>query len=139
MIEDAILGRLLWDRDLQWWSGEIEFGPGQWVGVHVAPEDQDIREVLPRAHRSFAWVQEHEDFARRCVADKLLSLFNTHWSSEGPISQEEFLERIELVEINFSAEGSIYLWYDGEDLFGGHLISVSFDPEGRFQRAGLEG
>jgi hypothetical protein len=138
MLEDAILGRLIWEDRDRCWRGEVEFAPGQRVEVSIWPEGEDIREVLPRAHRSYAWIQQHEDFAQRCVAGRLLGLFNDRWNEEGPITQDEFLERIELAGIDFLGDGAIELWYDdGDELFSGNAISVAFDAEGRFKRAGI--
>jgi hypothetical protein len=141
VLEDPVLGELVWEEDLQWWHGEVEWAPGHPVGVAVScVEKEDIRGLLRRARRAFAWARGHEEHARLCAARELLELYNGTWrEGEGLISREEFAERIKLAEVCISSDGSVELWYEDGDLFAGHQIAVGFDSRRRFRGADIHG
>jgi hypothetical protein len=139
VVEHPALGRLTWDDAQRLWRGEAEVPPGRRVIVSVDPVGEPLEVALAGAARGVAWLRDHEEEARLCVADHYLETFNRDWSEEGPISREEFARRLELVEVSFGADGAPMLWYEDGGLFAGHDVSAYFDAAGRFRHASLFG
>ncbi len=134
------LGRLQWDEEFGCWRGDLDLLPGLHVDVSVWPDEEgDLLHALSAARSSLAWLRANEGEARGSVADGILGLYNRSWSEEGPITREEFLARIDLVEAGFGADGGVTLWYSAGEMFGGHLIAADFDPGPRFRGATLTG
>lgn len=63
--------------------------------------------------------------AKRFASDKLLELKNTEWADEKSITEEEFIKRLTLTEIEVKAD-KIVMWY-ATDLFDGHSVFVTCD------------
>src|SRR5687767_6921776 len=81
----------------------------------------DVAAGLRSAAASFDWLKERDDDIRRWVADKLLHVYNSAWREEEvPLTEDEFVERIEPARVVFAEDGALLLTYDGgEDMFGG--------------------
>lgn len=138
-IEDEVLGYLVWDSELEWWSSQIEVLSGQWIDVSISPEDTDPSIVFKRVRHTLCVILEVEVNLRRSTADKLLHLYNTTWNDGLAISQEEFMNRIALDAITFSPDGSADLYYSDGDLFWGHTIITTIDTNGCFKDTMLAG
>jgi hypothetical protein len=70
----------------------------------------------------------------------MLEVYNDAWRDEDePISEDEFLSRLELMRIGFEEDGSLLLSYDAGDMFGGHVVDAAFGPDRSFQGTGLIG
>src|SRR3954454_16093646 len=100
VIDDPARGRLTWDAAQRVWRGEVAVCPSRRAAVTVEAEGEEVDAALAGAARGVAWVRDHEEQARLCVADAYLVTFNRNWSEEGLISREAFARRIELVEIS---------------------------------------
>jgi hypothetical protein len=138
-IHEEVLGRLEWDDRTGDWRGGLDLFPNFHVGISVEPQE-DLARTLIQARESLSWLRENEDYARRCIADELLETYNGSWSEEErPISLEEFIDRIELLDVDFAGDGSVGLWYDAGEMFGGHAIVAEFDRDRRIREAHLVG
>lgn len=139
-IYNDVFGRLTWDGRLGCWLGGIDWPPGRHTEVAIWHPDNDVAAGLRMAREGLDWLQSHEEHARRCVAREMLGVYNDAWRDEPePITEEEFLRRIELVRVAFAEDGSLLLSYDGGELFGGHVIDGDFGADGSFRGAGLVG
>jgi hypothetical protein len=139
-IHDETVGRLEWDPLLNCWLGGIDWPPGLHTEVAIWLADGDLAVGLRQAREGLAWLQRNEENARRCVASKMLEVYNDVWRDEDePITEDEFVRRIDLVRIGFEDDGSLLLSYDGRDLFGGHVIDGLFGPDRSFRQATLIG
>lgn len=138
-IEDQVLGCLVWNSELEWWSSQIEILSGQSINVSISPEDTDPSIVFQRVRHTMSAILEVEVNLRRTKADKLLNLYNTTWNDGLAINQEEFINRITLDAIAFSPDGSANLYYSDGDLFWGHTIITAIDTNGCFQDTMLTG
>jgi hypothetical protein len=138
-IRDETFGRLEWDELLNCWLGGIHWPPGLYTEVVLSPPGQTDT-GFQKAREGLAWLQSHEEHARRCVASEMLVVYNDAWrDEEEPLSEDEFIRRIELARISFGEDGSLLLSYDGRDLFGGHVIDVQFDADRSFRGTMLIG
>lgn len=139
IIKNQILGELIWDSDLDWWSSQVEFTPGNLVNLSVDGEDVETPAVIELACHSFIHLQKQEVNLRLCAANHLLNLYNDHWNNGDEINYQTFMELMKLEEVYLNSDGSAKLYYDDGDLFGGHVIIVSIDGNGVFEDAHIAG
>lgn len=50
-----------------------------------------------------------------------------------------FIDSIEISEMTVSPDGSITLYYDDGDMFWGHAIEISVEPDGTVSDANIAG
>ncbi|BAY07817.1 DUF2262 domain-containing protein [Calothrix sp. NIES-2098] len=139
IIKNEILGELIWDSDLDWWSSKVEITPGNIINVSVDSDDAETLAVIELACHSFIRIQAQEVNFRRCAANQLLDLYNRSWNNGNEIDCQTFMKMIKLDEIAFNSNGSANLYYDDGDLFCGHIIIVSIDCHGAFEDARIAG
>lgn len=140
---DDILGTLTWNSELEWWEGRVSLPLGHSVGISLSVEEEDA-EVEPvleaeQAHRVVRWLQEDEPEARQLAADELLSIYNEEWNDDEPLSEEEFIARLTLDDVNIAPDGSAELFYKDTGLFAGHTVLVTLDAAGNLEDADIAG
>ncbi|BAZ02272.1 hypothetical protein NIES37_62840 [Tolypothrix tenuis PCC 7101] len=133
-IQNDILGELVWNSKLQWWSNQVEIIPGNIVNLSVDIDDTEI----PACH-SFTRIQAQEINLRRFAANQLLERYNKHWNNGTEIDCLTFIELIKLVSVHINTDGSADLFYDDGELFGGHTIIISIDCNGACEDAQIAG
>jgi hypothetical protein len=139
-IHDETFGWLKCDSMLNCWLGGIDWPPGLHTEVAIWLPGGQLAVGLRQARDGLVWLQRNEEHARRCVASKMLEVYNGAWRGEDePITEDEFTARIELVRIGFQGNGSLLLSYDGRDMFGGHVIDSLFEADRSFRDATLIG
>jgi hypothetical protein len=139
-IHDETFGQLEWDEVLSCWLGGIDWPPGLHTEVAVWLPEGAGTTGLQQARESLDWLKRNEQSARRCVASEMLVAYNDAWWGEDePITEDEFVGRIELVRIGFEDDGSLLLSYDAQDMFGGHVLDGSFAADRSFRGANLVG
>jgi hypothetical protein len=139
-IHDQTFGRLEWDELLNCWLGGIDWPPGLHTEVAIWLPEGDEFAGLQQARENLDWLKRNEEHARRCIASKMLEVYNDAWRDEDePITEDEFIQRTELLRIGFEDDGSLLLSYDGQDMFGGHIIDGFFEPDRSFRGANLIG
>jgi hypothetical protein len=139
-IHEEVLGPLEWDDQLCCWLGGIDWPAGLYTELAVWCPDGDVRAGLRQARDGLSWVEANEEHARRCVAGAMCNVWNLAWRGDDePMSEDEFIECIEVVRIGFIEDGSLLLTYDPGDLFGGHVVDGEFNPGRAFEGAHLVG
>lgn len=107
--------------------------------------------VLQTLQDLFENSAEWDKKARAYAADKLLSLAN-EWcddaddfdedmdedSEEMPISREMFIERLTISNIVISKNGAFDLYYDNDEMFTDHAVTISGDGKGGFKEANIQ-
>src|SRR5437660_793943 len=118
LLEDATLGRFEWDEEQRYWHGSLALPSGRVTQFNISPtsdghaEHPDAPEVFAAAYRIAAWLRQSEREAYSAVSRAMLPLYNTTWSEESRITEEEFANRIELLEVWVPSNGEyVNLWF----------------------------
>lgn len=133
------LGDLVYDANVDWWSGKLPFG-GHDVDVNVTvPSQLERSAALDRAASAIERLDC--DALKLYAADQLLALHNDTWRDEDDdeTDAEGFAARMIPRALTVGEDGSVTAWFDDGDLFWGHSIHVSLDAELRPTDAGIAG
>jgi hypothetical protein len=134
LIDDPTLGRLAWDKEFNWWTGEVELEPGQKVGLTVEadPKAPEPEAVLARARVWLDRIREREDEYARWTAEHLLG---TRWNKEQPMTLDDVFGLLEPAAVECFPDGTASLTWDDDDvLFFGHGIQTHLDAKGNCVR-----
>ena len=88
--------------------------------------------------------EEFDKKVKESAAKNLLDLAND-WLQDNDeaetdeITKEMFIDSIEISEMTVSPDGSITLYYDDGDMFWGHAIEISVEPDGTVSDANIAG
>jgi hypothetical protein len=140
-----ILGRLEWEAQYGYWSGQRPQPRGGMVDLQIKPADPSRRDRLKRAGDLFLWAMENEVPIRLGAVDNYLYDLYQHWRQEEDpsLSAETFGDLLEwgMLAISDSEIVPVVFWYDdaGHDFFGGHVIVVKLDAELKYRDAHLVG
>lgn len=101
---------------------------------------EDLAELKEKLCTMLLSIGEIDWNARLCAANELLETKNKAWLEEGeaPLTVEVFMKRLHLTEVMFE-NGGIFFWYDDDDMFWGHTISVLCDLDGKVLFAEMMG
>jgi len=88
-----------------------------------------------------SWVHSNLATIKEFCAARLLHLKNEVWLQEGeqPLSQQSFAAAIELNGMLAFSEGSFEMYFNDNDIFGGHTILVGVTKEYVLDNAQLAG
>jgi len=135
ILEDEVLGMLTLDREMSAFNGTC-----QWMGkeVHISLDvDMEKKASWTRAinvMKKLAADQASWDKSLRALAAQKLTALANEWLADDdqtdrdpekdPITEEEFARRILLTEFSVSSGGRFTAWYEDDDMFWGHVITV---------------
>ena len=129
IIEDDILGELLYDRTINSFEGHI---PWLDKNIYISLDvDKDNKSGITKARKAMKelylsaekWDVEMRTFAAR----KLIGLARDWSESEEEalkITEESFAERIGIESISITSGGSFTAYFNDDDIFAGHCITV---------------
>jgi hypothetical protein len=140
-IQDPFLGRLCYDEELDSYDGEISVG-GSPIGFHLnTDEDGEVTPALERARQVLSGFAQYGKGAKEYAVAQLLELKNESWLAEDeePVTREQFEARMELEDLDFSADGEVTFYHRDGDLFWGHTIAIVMDAQDRFTDADIPG
>ena len=143
-MEDEVLGTLILDREMSVFNGTCRWmGKEIRVSLDIAIENKASWTRARNAMKKLAAEQEIWDKALRELAAKKLTELANEWLADNdqtdrnpekdPITEEEFGRRIILTEFSVSPGGSFTAWYEDDDMFWGHVVTV----EGTLKRGPL--
>ncbi len=135
LLHDEVLGTLTLDREMSTFDGTC-----RWMGKEVRISlDVDIENKASWTRVRNVMKKLVEDQApwdkslRAMAAQKLTALAN-EWLADDdqtdrdpekdPITEEEFARRILFTEFSVSPGGRFTAWYEDDDMFWGHVITV---------------
>ena len=95
-------------------------------------KDEDMAACVQTAKQLMSAQQDWDGRVRAYAARELSSLAND-WAQDGAqegedsqeVTQEQFVERMELESVQVGAGGDLEFWFGDGDLFWGHAIHVS--------------
>lgn len=142
-VHDEVLGKLTWNSDFDWWEGDVDLSPNHSISISLTvdsgDEKSDIDSLIRHGRRIVAFIREHEPEARLVAAEELLDIYNQEWNDGKPLTEQEFIDRLTLDDINIAADGNAELFYKDDDLFAGHTVLVTVDAAGNFADADVAG
>ena len=130
VVTDAVLGELTLDKDLDMFEGEVLWhGEQICVSLEVDAADEDTWADARRAMKEMLAEQDRWDSDMRASAARELTELACEWresaDEEVPeITEESFACRIELCSIAMDADGSLSAYFDDDDMFFGHCVTV---------------
>ena len=138
------LGTFALNRALGWFEAEAD-----WLGSPIRLDldrDEDREKCLFHLRALMKGQADWDGRLRACAARDLLELAND-WASDGgceehepeEITQEQFMERMELDAIQIYEDGAFEFWFNDGDLFWGHSIHVTGSLTNGPEEAQMEG
>ena len=143
-LQDDVLGELTYDKQIKSFEGNIA-----WLGgkVHISLYvDKDNKSGITKAKKALKTMvseQEKWDADLRSFAAKKLTKLACEWAESdeeaAEITEESFAKRISLSLIWMTSGGSFSAYFDDDDLFFGHSITVCGSPKKGLLSADIEG
>ena len=130
VVTDEVLGELTLDKDLDTFEGEVLWrGEQICVSLEVDAVNEGTWADASRAMKAMLAEQDRWDGDMRVSAARELTELACEWresaDEEVPeITEESFARRIELRSIAMDADGSFSAYFDDDDIFFGHCVTV---------------
>ena len=130
VVTDEVLGELTLDKDLDMFEGEVLWrGEQICVSLEVDAVNEGTWADASRAMKAMLAEQDRWDGGMRASAACELTELACEWresaDEEVPeITEESFARRIELRSIAMDADGSFSAYFDDDDMFFGHCVTV---------------
>jgi len=150
VIQDQVLGELTLDKDYDAFEGEI-----QWCGKDVSLSLEVNAESKPSWTRARSAAKklladcETWDKAMRDLAAKNLTELANNWLSQDeenprnpetdPITEEELARRISMTSLSVTSGGSFTVWFDCDEMFTDHAVTVYGSLKKGLKAANIEG
>ena len=144
ILQDDVLGELTYDKQIKGFEGNIA-----WLGgkVHISLYvDKDNKSGITKAKKALKILvseQKKWDVDLRSFAAKKLTKLACEWAESdeeaAEITEESFAKRISLNLIWMTSGGSFTAYFDDDDLFFGHSITVCGSPKKGLLSADIEG
>ncbi len=130
VVVDEVLGELTLNKDLDMFEGEALWrGEQICVSLEVDAVNEGTWADSSRAMKAMLAEQDRWDGDMRASAARELTELACEWresaDEEVPeITEESFARRIELRSIAMDADGSFSAYFDDDDMFFGHCVTV---------------
>ena len=130
VVVDEVLGELTLNKDLDMFEGEALWcGEQICVSLEVDAVNEGTWADASRAMKAMLAEQDCWDRNMRASAARELTELACEWresaDEEVPeITEESFARRIELRSIAMDADGSFSAYFDDDDMFFGHCVTV---------------
>ena len=150
VIQDEVLGELTLDKDYDAFEGEI-----QWCGKDVCLSLEVNAESKPSWTRARSAAKklladcESWDKAMRDLAAKNLTQLANDWLSQDeenardpktdPITEEELARRISMINLVVTSGGSFIAYFDCDEMFTDHAVTVYGSLKKGVKNANIEG
>ena len=145
VVTDEVLGELTLDKDLDMFEGEVLWrGEQICLSLEVDAANEDTWADARRAMKAMLAEQDRWDRNMRASAARELTELACEWresaDEEVPeITEESFACRIELRTIAMDADGSFSAYFDDDDMFFGHCVTVCGTLADGVTAANMEG
>ena len=135
VLEDEVLGTLTLDREMSFFHGTCRWMEKQvQILLDVDMENKASWTRVRNVMKQLVADQESWDKSLRAMAAQKLTTLSNEWLADNdqidrdpkkdPITEEEFARRIQLTEFSVSPGGRFTAWYEDDDMFWGHVITV---------------
>ena len=144
ILQDDVLGELTYDKQIKSFEGNIA-----WLGgkVHISLYvDKDNKSGITKAKKALKTMVSEQakwDADLSSFAAQKLTKLACEWAESdeeaAEITEESFAKRISLSLIWMTSGGSFSAYFDDDDLFFGHSITVCGSPKKGVVSADIEG
>ena len=135
LLEDEVLGTLTLDREMSIFEGTCKWmGKEVRISLDVEMEKKASWTRVTNVMKKLLADQEVWDKSLRAMATRKLTAQANEWLVDNdqtdrdpekePITEDEFAQRILLTEFTVSPGGRFTAWYEDDDMFWGHVITV---------------
>ena len=135
LLEDEVLGTLTLDREMSIFEGTCKWmGKEVRISLDVEIEKKASWTRVTNVMKKLVADQETWDKSLRAMAAQKLTAQANEWLADNdqtdrdpekdPITEDEFARRILLTEFTVSPGGRFTAWYEDDDMFWGHVITV---------------
>ncbi|WP_034487841.1 DUF2262 domain-containing protein [Butyrivibrio fibrisolvens] len=142
---DTPYGKFELDRSMSWFEAEIECC-GYTFTVFLETDEEngekadDAREVFLKTLNGFEeFDKKMKDYAARNLLDSANEWLESKEGEHELITEEKFIEAMEISEMTVSPDGSMTMYYSDGDMFWGHSIEISVDEDGTISDVGIAG
>ena len=150
VIQDQVLGELTLDKDFGSFEGEIEwYGQKVLLSLEVNAESKaSWTRARSAAKKLLAESETWDKTMRAFAAEKLMGLAND-WLAQDeenprnpetkPITEEELARRISMTNLSITSGGSFTAWFDCDEMFTDHAVTVYGSLKKGIRDAFIEG
>ena len=150
VIQDEVLGELKLDKDYNTFEGEIQWcGTDVYLSLEVNAESKPSWTRARSAAKKLLADCETWDKAMRELAAKNLTGLANDWLSQDeenprdpetdPITEEELARRISMTSLSVTSGGSFTAWFDCDEMFTDHAVTVYGSLKKGLKTANIEG
>ena len=150
VIQDEVLGKLELDKDYDVFEGEIPWcGKDVYLSLEVSVESKPSWTRARSAAKKMLADCETWDKAMRELAAKNLTGQANGWLSQDeedprnpetdPITEEELARRISMTSLSVTSGGSFTAWFDCDEMFTDHAVTVYGSLKKGLKTANIEG
>ena len=138
-ILDPVLGELIWDKMLEQWCGKVRLSTGQTAKIYISADETQNSNFILQASKIFEKIRAEEYEIRQFAVQNLQESLIDAWNTEEMVSEYEFCRRIQPNSIHIYLDKRAEIYYNDDDLVGGHEIVVGIDEYGRLDDAFITG
>lgn len=144
ILQDDILGELIYDKQIKSFQGSIIWQDRK-INIILDVDKDNTGEITKakKALKTMVSEQAKWDADLRSFAAKKLTKLACEWAESddetSEITEESFAKRISLSSICMTSGGSFSAYFDDDDLFFGHCITVCGSLKKGIVSADIEG
>lgn len=128
------------DKDFNWFEGKIGYlGDTCIVRFSVEQGEAIAEKQLNRLGAITKDLADWDEKVKKYATQELFDLVNDWCEEEREITEEEFWQRICVMNINIEPDGSVEVELDNDDMFTDHSIVIDIDEDGNFVSADIVG
>ena len=140
--EDAVLRKLVFNADLDWYETTVRIAPELDATLQISVEGfASANDAIDAARRHLPAVLGGLEGGKALIASELLEIKNSDWleDDEEALTEDQFVSQLTLSTLTAQADDSWELYFDAEQLFWGHQILVWWSPTRGFYEAQTAG
>lgn len=150
VIQDQVLGELILDKNYDAFEGEIQWcGTNVSISLEVNVESKSSWTRARSAAKKLLAACDAWDKAMRELAAKNLTELANNWLSQDeenprnpekdPITEEELAQRISMTSLSVTSGGSFTAWFECDEMFTDHAVTVYGSLKKGVKTANIEG
>lgn len=145
ILQDEILGELTLNKEFSWFEGNVSWQDKTIViFLEVNKDSKSSWAKVRQAMKNMLAEQARWDKEMRSFAAGKLTALAREWrdSADEPvpkITEQSFSERIELSNLSMTAGGEFSAYFDDDDMFFGHCVTVCGSLKKGITSANMEG